>query len=132
MKFNIPGSFRKGQSVTFVVILFSVFLQGCWQRQSDLHEEGLQDRVLQLEQRVNFLESAIARQQGTEAGSTGPGENTGQGTLTPGSATSSTNAELRDEGKSHQSYSGRCQATTRKGSQCKRSAKAGSNYCWQH
>jgi hypothetical protein len=28
--------------------------------------------------------------------------------------------------------SGRCQATTQKGTQCKRNAKAGSNYCWQH
>ena len=27
---------------------------------------------------------------------------------------------------------GRCQATTKKGKQCKRNAKAGSNYCWQH
>jgi len=30
------------------------------------------------------------------------------------------------------SYSGRCQATTRKGTQCTRQAKAGSRYCWQH
>lgn len=29
------------------------------------------------------------------------------------------------------SYSGRCQATTKKGSQCKRTANSGS-YCWQH
>lgn len=28
--------------------------------------------------------------------------------------------------------SGRCQATTKKGTQCKRSARPGSNYCWQH
>lgn len=28
--------------------------------------------------------------------------------------------------------SGRCQATTKSGTQCKRSAQAGSNYCWQH
>jgi hypothetical protein len=28
--------------------------------------------------------------------------------------------------------SGRCQATTKKGSQCKRNAAAGSSYCWQH
>lgn len=28
--------------------------------------------------------------------------------------------------------SGRCQATTKKGTQCKRSASAGSDYCWQH
>ncbi len=27
---------------------------------------------------------------------------------------------------------GRCQATTKKGTQCKRNAKAGSKYCWQH
>jgi micrococcal nuclease len=28
--------------------------------------------------------------------------------------------------------SGRCQAITKKGTQCKRSARAGSSYCWQH
>lgn len=28
--------------------------------------------------------------------------------------------------------SGRCQATTKKGSQCSRKAKSGSSYCWQH
>ena len=28
--------------------------------------------------------------------------------------------------------SGRCQATTKKGSQCSRKAKSGSRYCWQH
>jgi methylphosphotriester-DNA--protein-cysteine methyltransferase len=28
--------------------------------------------------------------------------------------------------------SGRCQATTKKGTQCKRNAKAGTDYCWQH
>ena len=26
----------------------------------------------------------------------------------------------------------RCQATTQKGAQCKRTAKPGSSYCWQH
>jgi len=31
-----------------------------------------------------------------------------------------------------ESYSGRCQATTKKGTQCKRNASAGSKYCWQH
>lgn len=29
-------------------------------------------------------------------------------------------------------HSGRCQATTKKGLQCKRNAKDGSSYCWQH
>lgn len=28
--------------------------------------------------------------------------------------------------------SGRCQATTKKGTQCKRKAQPGSDYCWQH
>jgi hypothetical protein len=28
--------------------------------------------------------------------------------------------------------SGRCQATTKKGTQCSRNPKPGSNYCWQH
>lgn len=27
---------------------------------------------------------------------------------------------------------GRCQATTKKGTQCSRKAQAGRNYCWQH
>lgn len=27
---------------------------------------------------------------------------------------------------------GQCQATTKKGSQCKRNAASGSEYCWQH
>jgi hypothetical protein len=30
------------------------------------------------------------------------------------------------------SSSGRCAATTKKGTRCKRKAKAGSSYCWQH
>lgn len=28
--------------------------------------------------------------------------------------------------------SGRCQATTKKGTQCSRNAEPGRNYCWQH
>ena len=29
-------------------------------------------------------------------------------------------------------YYSRCQATTKRGTQCKRSAQAGRSYCWQH
>ncbi|WP_295935448.1 hypothetical protein [uncultured Alistipes sp.] len=29
-------------------------------------------------------------------------------------------------------YSGRCQATTKKGTQCSRNAQSGRHYCWQH
>src|SRR5262245_17357051 len=31
-----------------------------------------------------------------------------------------------------QMTTGRCLATTKKGTQCKRSARSGSEYCWQH
>lgn len=31
-----------------------------------------------------------------------------------------------------ETYSGRCKAITKAGTQCKRSAQAGSDYCWQH
>ncbi len=34
--------------------------------------------------------------------------------------------------RSAPSASGRCQATTKKGTQCKRNARPGSSYCWQH
>jgi outer membrane receptor for monomeric catechols len=30
------------------------------------------------------------------------------------------------------SYTGRCTATTQKGTQCKRNSATGSYYCWQH
>ncbi len=29
-------------------------------------------------------------------------------------------------------FAGQCQATTKKGTQCKRQAAVGSSYCWQH
>lgn len=40
----------------------------------------------------------------------------------------------RIDGKSSNppSESGRCQAVTKKGTQCKRRAQSGSIYCWQH
>lgn len=34
--------------------------------------------------------------------------------------------------KSAPATSGRCQATTKRGTQCSRNAQAGRNYCWQH
>lgn len=38
----------------------------------------------------------------------------------------------KDPPKADSESSGRCQATTKKGTQCKRNAQAGSKYCWQH
>ncbi|OGU41146.1 MAG: hypothetical protein A2315_04855 [Ignavibacteria bacterium RIFOXYB2_FULL_35_12] len=37
-----------------------------------------------------------------------------------------------DKKSSSETSSGRCQAITQKGTQCKRNAKPGSKYCWQH
>lgn len=44
------------------------------------------------------------------------------------SPTSSSSSSYR----SSSSSGGQCQATTKKGTRCKRKAAAGSNYCWQH
>jgi methylphosphotriester-DNA--protein-cysteine methyltransferase len=40
--------------------------------------------------------------------------------------------ETQTKKKESNRYSTRCIATTKKGSQCKRNAQSGSNYCWQH
>ena len=54
----------------------------------------------------------------------------------PGSTRS---GEARDQGRvkedkpsKSREVRGRCRATTKKGAQCSRNAKAGSSYCWQH
>jgi hypothetical protein len=54
--------------------------------------------------------------------------------LASGSAggTTTATASERTSAPARAEVGGRCQATTKKGTQCKRSAKAGSNYCWQH
>lgn len=49
----------------------------------------------------------------------------------PGGAKSSSSTEVKSVDVQKVSE-GRCQATTKKGTQCKRNAAAGSNYCWQH
>jgi hypothetical protein len=49
----------------------------------------------------------------------------------PGDDSSSSNTDLKTKNLP-ESSGGRCQATTKKGTQCKRSAQDGSEYCWQH
>lgn len=58
----------------------------------------------------------------------------GSGTGTGGTRTS-TNSSGYDRGgasSSTNSTSTRCQATTQRGTQCKRNAQPGGSYCWQH
>lgn len=56
-----------------------------------------------------------------------PGRSASESTATPSVAPSSSAPP-----SSQPQAVTRCQATTRKGTQCSRNAKAGSRYCWQH
>lgn len=49
-----------------------------------------------------------------------------------GKKTELNDTDLKSKSKSSEVRSIQCQATTKKGKQCSRRAKAGSNYCWQH
>jgi hypothetical protein len=49
-----------------------------------------------------------------------------------GGDTTTTAASERATSQTGAEVGGRCQAITTKGAQCKRSAKAGSRYCYQH
>lgn len=53
----------------------------------------------------------------------------GDTVATPRPAVSSSGDTQRPRGEA---VSVRCQATTKKGTQCRRNAKPGSSYCWQH
>jgi hypothetical protein len=60
------------------------------------------------------------------AASTEPSLNTAPSSLTTTPTTATT------QPKPSQNASRQCQAITKKGTQCSRTAKPGSNYCWQH
>lgn len=51
---------------------------------------------------------------------------------TSASPTTKTPRTKTTEQRTNYSSSSRCQATTKKGAQCKRTSSAGSSYCWQH
>lgn len=108
--------------------VFCILILGCNQNQS-----GLQARVKQLEERVNFLEAAIARSQGIDIKELERSAEIPQGIMGQPVPSANSNSNKFSEPKStRQSYTGRCQATTKKGTQCKRTAQSGSIYCWQH
>ena len=50
----------------------------------------------------------------------------------PSNVSSSESTAVKKQTTSQTKTSGRCDATTKKGTQCKRTAQAGSRYCWQH
>ena len=53
-------------------------------------------------------------------------------TVIPSTSTSRTSSSRTSSTRSTATYSGRCQARTKKGSQCSRTTSSGSRYCWQH
>lgn len=56
--------------------------------------------------------------------------NSAKSTSTKGTTPTKSNSSTVS--RSTSTYSGRCQATTEKGTQCKRMAQDGRKYCWQH
>jgi hypothetical protein len=91
-------------------ISLSLLLFSCFSKNSEKEEiDRLNQRITLLEQKMDALIS------GKNVNSIGPNNRSS-------SNTSSYSASQE---------TGRCQAITKKGSQCKRKAKA-NGYCWQH
>jgi micrococcal nuclease len=56
----------------------------------------------------------------------------GAASLSTQPVTTESSYGISGSSNSSSSGGGQCMATTKKGTRCKRNAKAGSNYCWQH
>ncbi len=107
-----------------------------WNRINDIHTiiQQLNDEIATLKtnlekanRRIYTLEKEIIN------------SNTTQSSTTSKTTTTQTYPKPQYSTKAHSSNSsskpataGRCQAITKKGTQCSRNAQAGSNYCWQH
>lgn len=91
--------------------------------------ENLKYRVTILETRVDSLVSVMQEKAKPKSSKKGKKNNSSV------NSTTSSNASYLSSGSSSSykssSYSGRCQATTKKGYQCSRSARS-RGYCWQH
>lgn len=108
------------------IVLFVVCSSSELLSQSESQIKDLEKQIIELRVEVSFLKGKIesiekslanlipVRTQ-TEVKNTSPEEKI--------SVKSNTSAPKS---------SGRCQALTKKGNQCSRNAKPGSNYCWQH
>jgi hypothetical protein len=91
-----------------LILCIPFFLISCFTNESDVDERlRLEQRITQLERR---MDSILGNRLSNPAFS---------------SAISPSGPVQRE------SFSSRCQAITKKGSQCKRTAKNG-GYCWQH
>ena len=96
-----------------VTLALSIVCCSCFQATRDA------GNIRQMEERITTLEQRLDALTGQTTGSTS----------SINTFTSGTSGSSHSSGSS--TYSGRCQATTKKGSQCSRKAKGG-GYCWQH
>ena len=88
--------------------------------QSGTPNRELKQKLADLEFRVSWLEKQLAEQHPADS-------------LQSGSYGTSAGLQSGDRynGSTQSYYSARCQAPTKEGTQCKRSAQSG-GYCWQH
>ena len=117
--------------------IFLVFLLSCEGKTDSLQYVELQNQVTQLNQRIDSLITVLTVKENEKPKVVKPKtkKNTVSNTLTTrvpqSSSSSSYSAYSSSPKQSSSSNSGRCQAITKKGFQCSRSARSG-GYCWQH
>ena len=104
--------------------LLGLVLSACQTQQTDA---GLRSKVADLEYRINLLEKQLANQEATRTTGLQEPKTGNQDSRSYGSSS----PDIKYNGSSRSTYSPRCQAITKKGTQCKRTASAG-GYCWQH
>lgn len=135
-------SYKSGymKKLTAAIVFLSLFScqQQAPQYSNDYH--GLKQEVASLNARIDSLIAAlppkpvVANKKSSKKKATtkNPGYAATTSDPAPLPAYESSSSSGRTTYRSSSSYSGRCQAITKKGTQCKRSASSGSSYCWQH
>ena len=126
----------------FIIAALSLTFLSCQPNFSDPELEDrielLENRVKQLEEQLRILKTNLSAsspyRRGPEEDNTFP-VNTDVNTTTEPPAIPRKKSNVYSESRNNSSRTNsspwRCQATTRKGTQCKRSARSG-GYCWQH
>lgn len=122
---------------TFVILLFGmVCLTSCGTEVKDHQTLYLENEISRLNGRIDSLVGVLSLQQEAARAPETPkkgakkkkSSNLSRSTVASGYASYSASSGSR---KTSSSYSGQCQATTKKGYQCSRKARSG-GYCWQH
>lgn len=128
-------------------IIVSICLYSC-ASQTNPEYSILRDKVELLERRVDSLESVLNTRKSvlndkrivTQKKKKRSEKNAGESVFNKSSSVEKNYSEnsyetsypaSRQSIKKNPSYSGRCQAITKKGYQCSRNARSG-GYCWQH